>query len=145
MIWMIVFSGCSQVIPHRPPLTAQNYWGKPTIYILAPQPVPEPSRINLAFITYTWWPTNPVPFRSFAFCPMTWWMRETVGCLYIYDGVKIDGTLDTEGHMIYGIPIDQYVYEFKGAWSTDDHSEQGAIIWSRTLDAVCTYRNMARC
>jgi hypothetical protein len=143
IIWL---SGCSVISPWRPPVMAQPYWGKEqTHFILPPQDPPTYTQIDLELIRYTTWQNNLYPFRSFAFCPLTIHLAEVVGCLYIYDGVKIDSSLTLEAHQVYGVDSTRYVYVFTGMGQADDHSEQFAMVWTRKLDLTCTWLNMARC
>lgn len=130
-------SGCLGL--QTPPPEAQGYWGKPTHYILQPQQEvpPQPAELNLLFFKYTWWPTNPVQFHSFAVSPLTVFTCDTLGCLHWYEGVKIDTTLALEYWKVYHGDPDRYVYEFKP-------SEQSAFGW-HTLETTCTWTNMARC
>ena len=121
----------------EPPAVAQPYWGKPTHFILAPQLPPHPDLTEMIFIRTVSWPTNPVPFFSWAICPFTVWTSATLGCLHWYRAVKIDPTVTEEYWRVYGGDPARYVYEFA-------ELEQSAFGWHR-LDRVCVWTNMARC
>lgn len=139
-------AACAVVSPYQPVAGSQAYWGKDTAFIGPVQEAPpEYHRINLGIATFTWWENNPYPFRSFMFCPATVWLDDVVGCMLIYNGVKIDWTYTDECWKVYKCDPRRYVYELRGYREEDPYSEQFAWVWTRERKDPCIVQAMARC